>query len=185
MQSITKYHRRIDDNPSHLIALLLQVTHYAEGRCHSKMQSPFPSLNALGPCARMRSAQSGPKPSDTFKFAIYRLQTTHRLAPSLHEKFKSILKCHVVFPCRACAPPKSSPKPSNTFGLRSIACKGLAGLPQSARKVLGHSKMPRSFSSPRMRSARKLAKTFWHFRFAIYCLQRTRRLAASLQAKRF
>ena len=32
MQSITEYHRRIDDNPGHKILLLLQVAQYTEGR---------------------------------------------------------------------------------------------------------------------------------------------------------
>ena len=98
MQSITKYHRRIDDDPSNSISLPLQVAHYAEGRCHSLVQSPFPCLDAHGPCARMRWAQSGPKPFETFKFVIYRLQATRRLAPSLLAKFQAILKCHAPDP---------------------------------------------------------------------------------------
>ena len=98
MQSITKYHRRIDDNPSHDIVLLLQVAHYAEGRCNSKMQSPFSSQDAHGPCARMHSVQSGLKPSNTYKGAIYRffcLQTTCGAVSSLPAKFQAIRKCHV------------------------------------------------------------------------------------------
>ena len=110
-------------------------------------------------CARPKVTQSGAKPSDTFKCAIYRLQTTRRFAPSLPAKFWAILRCHFLFPVCACAPPRRAPKPSDTFGLRSIACKRQVR-PESARKVLGHSKMPASFSSPRMRSAQKCAKPF-------------------------
>ena len=117
MQSITKYHRRIDDNPSHLIALLLQVTHYAEGRCHSKMQSPFRSLDAHGPCARMRSVRSGLKPSDTYNCAIYRffcLQTTCRPVPSLLAKFHAIRKCHVHGLYLRMRLIQNGPRPSDT-----------------------------------------------------------------------
>ena len=49
----------------------------------------------------MRLTQSGPKPSDTFKCAIYRffcLQTTCKLAPCLLAKFQAILKFHVHGP---------------------------------------------------------------------------------------
>ena len=127
MQSVSKYHRRIDENPAHNILLIFKAAQYTEGLGHSEIPSSFPRLDAQDLWERMPAAQSGPKPCDTFMCAIYRLQTTRRFAPSLPAKFSAILECPVVFPVCAWAPPRSAPKPSDTFGLRFIASKRLAG----------------------------------------------------------
>ena len=62
MQSVTKYHRRKDENPGHNILWILQAVQYTEGLDHSEMESSFLRQDAQGPWARMREAQSGPKP---------------------------------------------------------------------------------------------------------------------------
>ena len=69
----------------------------------------------------------------TLRFAIYRVQTTRRLAASPHTKFRAILKWQILSPvwmstARACACARS--KVGQTLlSLRSIECKWLAGLP--------------------------------------------------------
>ena len=66
----------------------------------------------------MRLTQSGPKPFDTFKCAIYCffcLQTTRKLAPSLLAKFRAILKCHVHGPYLRMRLTQSGLKPSDTL----------------------------------------------------------------------
>ena len=128
MQITTKYYRRIDNDPSHNILILLQMAQYAKGRCHSKMQSSLPSLDAQGPCLGMRLAQSGPKPCDTFQFAIYCLQTTSKVAPSALAKFWSIPKCHAQGTCLRMPWAQVGQNLVTLSSLRSIACKRLAGL---------------------------------------------------------
>ena len=124
---------------------------------HSKMPRSFPSLDAQGPCLRMRRVQSGPKPSDTFKFAIFRLRTTCRLAANLLAKFWAILKCHAQGACLRLRRVQSGPKPFDTFKFaicRLQTTRGLATFfPQSgcAGSVPAHGSGP------------KWAKTFLHF----------------------
>ena len=83
----------------------------------------------------MRLTQSGPKPCDTFKHAIYRffcLQTTLRLSPSLPAKFQAILKCHAHGPYLRMRLIQSGPKPSVIFKFAIYRFQRLAGLPRAS-----------------------------------------------------
>ena len=138
MQSITKYHRRIDDNPSHDMVLLLQVAYYAESRCHSEMQSPLPRLDAYGPYLRMRA--SDPEWANNLltllsvrsiaSFACKRLAGLPKPSPQVlgHSK----VPCVRSVPGHA-SEPKWAKNLLTLLKVRSIASfswKRLAGLPR-------------------------------------------------------
>ena len=69
------------------------------------MPRSFSSLDAQDRCLRMRLAQSGPKPSDTFKCAIYGVQSKMPRSFPIQEAHGLYLRLRLV---------KTGLKPSDT-----------------------------------------------------------------------